>query len=89
MQIGSLRHFLAAVSQHSAARQTEGHAVVQRSFQRMITTAAMSRQQTSAGQPLVHAVLDETCQVQQLQEQVDLLAMVQVSGVAPLLDLVT
>jgi len=84
-QIDSLRHFLPAVSQHSAARQADGHAVVQRFIQRMLTTAATSRQQTSAGQPLVHAVLAEICQVHQLNEQVDLPAMVQVSCTAALL----
>ena len=86
MQISSLRHFLAAVSQHSAARQTDGHAVVQGFIQRMITTAAMSRQQTGTGQPLVHAVMAEIGEVQQLQEQVDVPAIMQVSCVALLLD---
>ena len=82
VQISSLRHFLAAVSQHSAARQADGRAVVQRVIQRMLTAAAMSRHQTSAGQPIVHAVLAEICGAQHLQEQLDLPAAVQVSHVA-------
>ena len=81
MQIDSLRHFLAAVSQHGASQQADDYAVVQRFVQRLISTASTARLPASNGQPLVHAVLAEIHRAQQLQQYVDLPAVILVGQV--------